>query len=54
MDAYFTFLYNFFVFGVTFAGCASLQGAIINPISSLSLNATFYIVGILLYFGIVC
>lgn len=54
MNAFFTFLYSFFVFGVTFAGCASLQGAIDNPITSLSLNATFYIIGILLYFAVVC
>lgn len=32
IDALFTFLYNYFIFGMTFAGCASLQGAIINPI----------------------
>lgn len=53
-NAYFTFLYNFFVFGVTFAGCASLQGAIKNPVTSLNVNGIFYIIGILLYFSIVC
>lgn len=30
MNAIFVLLYNFFVFGLVFAGCASLQGAIIN------------------------
>jgi hypothetical protein len=54
MNAFFTFLYNYFVFGVTFAGCASLQGAIMNPISSLNINALFYIIGILLYFFVIC
>jgi hypothetical protein len=48
------FLYSFFVFGVTFAGCASLQGAIMNPITFLTVNAAFYIIGILLYFTVVC
>jgi hypothetical protein len=54
INALFTFLYNYFVFGVTFAGCASLQGAIINPISTLSINALFYIIGIMLYFLVIC
>jgi hypothetical protein len=32
VSAYFVFLYNFFSFGLIFAGCTSLQGNIINPI----------------------
>lgn len=31
------------------ASCASLQGAILNPIDQVSLNAVFYILGIVLY-----
>lgn len=54
MNAFLTFLYNFFAFGMFFAGCASLQGAIVNPISSLNVNAAFYIMGILLYFILLC
>ena len=46
------FLYCFFIFGLTFAGCASLQGAIMNPLSTIDANATFYIIGIFLYFGV--
>lgn len=54
MNAFLTFLYNFFAFGMFFAGCASLQGAIVNPIQSLSVNAAFYIMGILMYFALLC
>ena len=54
MYAYLRFLYNFFIFGVVFAGCASLQGAFLNPISELSVNGMFYILGILLYFAALC
>lgn len=54
MYSFLGFLYNFFAFGMFFAGCASLQGAIVNPISSLSVNAVFYIIGILVYFAMVC
>ena len=31
IKSYCGFVYCFFVFGVVFAGCASLQGAVINP-----------------------
>jgi hypothetical protein len=54
MNAFITFLYNYFVFGVTFAGCASFQGAVINPIAALNVNSLFYIIGIMLYFSVVC
>ena len=54
MYSFLSFLYNFFSFGLFFAGCASLQGAIMNPISSLSVNSVFYIIGILVYFSMVC
>jgi hypothetical protein len=53
-NAFFTFLYNFFAFGAAFAGCISLQGALINPISFLNVNSVFYILGVLLYFSILC
>ena len=42
-------LYNWWIFGLAFAGFCCLQGAILNPISSLSANAFFYILGISLY-----
>ena len=54
MHAYLRFLYNFFVFGSAFAGLASLQGAILNPVKSISINSLFYIVGILIYCCIFC
>ena len=44
--------YNFFIFGAISVGCLSLQGAILNPISSLSLVRVWYIVGIIMYLGI--
>ena len=34
---------------MTFAGCASLQGAFLNPISEIDGNACFYLLGILIY-----
>lgn len=43
------FLYSFFIFGIIFASCLSLHGAIINPSSTLSLNSFFYIIGIALF-----
>ena len=54
MWAYLKFLYNFFSFGAIFAGCASLQGAFLNPVTSLTLNGVFYIFGIVLYFAALC
>lgn len=47
------FNYNFFILGAIIASCASLQGAILNPIDQVSLNAVFYIIGIVLYIIIV-
>lgn len=44
--------YNFFILGATMAGCLALQGAIMNPISSLSANTVGYILGIIIYAGI--
>jgi len=38
------------MFGLTFAGSLSLQGAIFNPIKKLSINAAFYLIGIIIYF----
>lgn len=54
MYSYLQFLYNFFSFGLIYAGCASLQGAIFNPMESLSINGAFYILGILIYFSMLC
>lgn len=54
MYSYLQFLYNFFCFGLIFAGCASLQGAILNPMETLSINGAFYILGILIYFCMLC
>lgn len=54
MHAYLRFLYNFFVFGATFAGCSSLQGSIYNPVNSLTSNGFFYILGICIYAAIIC
>ena len=54
MHAYLRFLYNFFIFGATFAGLASLQGSILNPVLSISANSFFYILGILVYCAIFC
>ena len=42
-------LYNWWAFGLAFSGFCCFQGAVLNPISSLSVNAFFYIVGISLF-----
>ena len=49
MMSCFNFLYCYFIFGVTVAGCASLQGIILNPFSTIDGNAAFYILGFFLY-----
>ena len=54
MHAYLRFLYNFFVFGCVFAGCASFQGSIMNPTNTLSVNGLFYITGTLLFAVALC
>ena len=46
-------LYNWWVFGLSFAGASCLQGAIYNPTSDISVNGLFYIIGIIAY-GILC
>jgi len=46
---YTDFVYCVFMFELTFAGSLSLQGAKFNPIKQISLNAVFYLVGILVY-----
>lgn len=48
-------MYNIFIFGATWAGCVSLQGALLNPIQTVNLNSGFYMLGIGLFcitFGI--
>jgi hypothetical protein len=37
------------MFGTTFAGSLSLQGARLNPIQKLTVNSLFYLIGIFLY-----
>lgn len=46
------FLFSFFQMGLVFAGCASLQGAILNPSSMLSLNGVGYILGMIVWVGL--
>lgn len=43
------FVMNFFGFGLFFAGCAALQGALINPQMAITINGSFYLVGIIIY-----
>jgi hypothetical protein len=40
------------MFGLVFSGSLALQGALYNPIKTVSLNSFFYIIGILAYVGI--
>ena len=54
MHAYLRFLYNFFAFGIIFAGISSFQGGIFNPVQTLSINSLFYILGIVIYGLFVC
>ena len=49
MMSCFKFLYCFFIFGITVAGCASLQGIIMNPVSTIDGNSAFYVLGFFLY-----
>ncbi len=42
-------MYNAFAFTLTYAGSLSVQGSILNPISVLSVNSLFYLVGIAVY-----
>ena len=49
LESYSDFLFNFFGFGLIFAGCSSAQGAILNPLNILTINGSMYIFGILVY-----
>ena len=40
---------NFFIFGITFAGCICIVGALENHIQSVTLNTVFYMLGIAVY-----
>ena len=40
------------MFGLTFAGSLALQGALFNPIKKMTVNGLFYIIGVVIYFGI--
>jgi hypothetical protein len=42
-------IYCIFMFGMTFAGSLSLQGAKLNSIQKLTVNSLFYLIGIILY-----
>ena len=42
-----------FSFGLVFAGACSIQGALLNPSSSVDLNGFFYILGIFIYIAFV-
>ena len=45
-------MYNFFYFGLAFAGCASLQGSIFNPYNIISVNGVGYVMGIMIYMAL--
>jgi len=45
-------IFNFFYFGLVFAGCASLQGSIFNPDNIISINGLGYVIGIIIYMGL--
>jgi hypothetical protein len=45
-------IYCIFMFGMTFAGSLSLQGAKLNSIQKLTVNSLFYLIGIILYLTI--
>lgn len=40
------------MFGMTFAGSLSVQGARLNPIQKMTVNSLFYLIGIVLYLAI--
>lgn len=44
------FALNFFIFGATWATCASFQGGLINPIQTVNVNSGLYMAGIAFYF----
>ncbi len=46
------FLFNFFYFGMVFAGCAALQGSLFNPFNIISLNGSGYVIGIVLFMAL--
>jgi hypothetical protein len=47
--AYLRMIFVYFSFGATFAGAASVQGALYNPSDSLSVNGAFYMLGGMVY-----
>ncbi len=46
---YTSIVYNVFLFGLIFSGSLSLQGAFYNPIKLVTLNAFFYLIGVLMF-----
>jgi hypothetical protein len=46
-------LWLLLLLGAITSGCLSLQGTILNPIETPSVNSIFYILGIVLYLGLI-
>ena len=40
-------IYNFFMFGLIFNASASFQGALLNPITKISVSSVFTVLGII-------
>lgn len=40
---------NIFIFGATWAGASCIQGALLNPFQTVTMNSGFYMIGIALY-----
>jgi hypothetical protein len=49
-DKYRQLVYNTFAFTLVYSGALSIQGSILNPITLVSVNSLFYLLGIMLYF----
>lgn len=49
--AYLRMVYLYFGFGITFAGAASIQGSLYNPVDDFSINGLFYMFGGIVYCG---
>jgi hypothetical protein len=47
------YLYNLFICGITVGSFLALQGAYYNPVSSISVNSIFYILGISIFVALI-
>jgi hypothetical protein len=47
-------IYNIFIFGLTFSGSLSLQGALYNPMGEFTVSSFFYILGIIVFLLVIC